>query len=299
MSTNPSATTAPVLTTKGRFARLVGWCVLAAVFLLCYGGTLRGLVADWWVDPDYSFGLVAPLAVGYIVFSRRAWLLKHEPAPNVLAGLSVIVASQAMFLVGNLAADFFLERSSIVLLAAGAILYLAGWAWLRPLLLPLFLFELCIPLPAILLHQVSMSLQLISSSAAGTILRGCGIPVFRSGNILQLPHRSLNVVEACSGLRSLASMIALALLLISPSRLAWWARTAFVVSAAVVAVAANALRISASGLLAEYVGSHAISGGWHLLEGWFVFVVAFALLSAELAILRRLPGVAQGEEGQP
>jgi exosortase len=191
-------------------------------------------------------------------------------------------------LIGQLAAEFFLQRSSIVMLIAGAIVYLAGWRWLRVLLLPLLLLELCIPLPAVLWHQVSMPLQLVSSAGAAAVLRSCGLAVYRNGNILQLPHQKLNVIESCSGLRSLMSMIALALVLISSSRLTWWVRVGFVVSAAAVAVIANTLRISGTGLLGEYVGSHAIMGRWHLLEGWFVFVVAFLMLSAELGLLQRL-----------
>jgi exosortase len=287
VSTTPSATTAPASLAAANLVRLASWCLLIAVFLLCYGSTLSGLAVDWWNDPDYSFGLVAPFAIGYIIFLRRRSLLEDARLPDARAGLTIVACSQLLFLVGSVAAEFFLLRSSMVVLIVGAVLYLAGWNWLKRLLLPLLLLELCIPLPAVLLHRVSMPLQLISSSGAGVVLRGCGLPVYRSGNILELPHTILNVSEACSGMRSLASMVGLAIVLISSSQLAWWIRAIFVASAAVVAVAANTLRITGAGLLGEYVGRHATYGAWHSMEGWFVFVVSFVMLKTELAILHR------------
>ena len=265
------------------------WSLLAVLFLLLYALTLRGLVEDWWTDPDYSHGMIVPFVVGYIVFRRRRQLRQLPLEPRTLPALVLIVASQLVFLAGYFGAEFFLQRSSIVLFLAGMILLLLGSRYLRALVLPLLLLELCIPLPAVLMNQITLPLQLIASSGSEVFLRICGVPVYRTGNILQLARQTLDVGEACSGIRSLVSLFTLAVIMASFSRIHWIARLVFVASAAGVAIFANGLRITGAGLLGYHFGLRFTIGFWHLLEGWNVFVVAFMLLSLELKLIERLP----------
>jgi len=262
--------------------------MLAALFLFLYASTLRGLLEDWWIDPDYSHGMIVPFVVAYIIF-RRSQKLKQLPVkPWMFAALAVILVSQLLFLAGYFGAEFFLQRSSIVLFLAGMVLILFGWDHLRHLALPLFLLELCIPLPTVVMNQITLPLQLIASSASEAVLRGCGIPVYRSGNILQMAHQTLNVGEACSGIRSLVSLFTLAVIMVSFFRVRLLVRIVFVASAAGVAIVANGLRISGAGVLGFYFGQRFTLGYWHLLEGWLVFVFAFMLLFVELKLISRL-----------
>ena len=264
------------------------FALLLAVLLLCYGSTLRALVLDWWTDPDYSFGLMTPLAIAYLIYGRRRRLRQLALVPRPVAGYAVVAISQLVFLAGYAAAEFFLQRTSIVLLLAGVVLCLAGSNWLKQMVLPLALLELSIPLPTVLMQSISMPLQLVASWSAEMLLRLMGFSVFRSGNVLQLPRQLLNVGQACSGLRSLSSMVALALLLLAFSRLKVAAQAIFVASAVVVAIVANAIRVAGTGVLSQYAGAAAIYGLWHTLEGWLVFVMAFLMLSAEHWYLQRL-----------
>jgi exosortase len=271
-----------------RWQTVACWSLLAALFLFLYSSTLRGLVEDWWTDPDYSHGIIVPFVVAYIVF-RRGQTLKQLPvAPQKFLALGVILLSQLLFLAGYFGAEFFLQRSSIVVFLAGMILLLLGSNHLRHLALPLFLLELCIPLPTVLMNQITLPLQLIASSGSEAVLRGCGIPIYRSGNILQMAHQTLNVGEACSGIRSLVSLFTLAVIMVSFFRYRTFARIVFVASAAGVAIIANGLRISGAGLLGFYFGQRFTIGYWHMLEGWFVFVFAFMLLFMELKLISHL-----------
>ena len=278
----------PKLKATLKWGSIACWSVLSALFLFLYASTLRGLIEDWWTDPDYSHGLIVPFVAAYIVFCRRDTLRQLRVEPRTLPGLSVILASQLVFLAGYFGAEFFLQRSSIVLFFGGMILLLSGWEYLHNLALPLFLLELCIPLPAVLMNQITLPLQLIASSGSEIVLRTCGIPVYRSGNILQMAQQTLNVGEACSGIRSLVSLITFAVILVSYARVHWLARVFFVASAAGVAIVANGLRVSGTGLLGYYFGQRFTVGYWHLLEGWFVFVAAFMMLSLELKVMERL-----------
>jgi exosortase len=274
--------------TTGKRASVTLWIVLALAWLLVYFPVLQGLAADWWSNPDYSHGLLVPFAIAAILYHRRAVLRAAPVQPSTAVGMLAIGLSQAMFLVGYLGAEFFLQRSAMVGLAVGAILFLAGWAWLKPLLLPLLLFQLSIPIPAIVFNRIALPLQLLASCWAETILRVCGIAVYRSGNILQLSRQTMNVTEACSGIRSLVSLITLAVIMIAFDRVHWLVRILFVGSAVVVAVVANAIRVSGTGLLGYFFGMRAATGFFHLFEGWFIFVLSFVLLGLELKIIKRL-----------
>jgi exosortase len=273
-----------------RWQTIACWSVLAALFLFLYSSTLRGLVEDWWTDPDYSHGIIVPFVVAYIAFRRRQMLKQIPVEPKTLHALGVILLSQLLFLAGYFGAEFFLQRSSIVVLFAGMILLLLGRDHLRHLALPLLLLELCIPLPTVLMNQITLPLQLIASCGSETVLRGCGISVYRSGNILQMAHQTLNVGEACSGIRSLVSLFTLSVIMVSFFRYRTLARVVFVASSAGVAIVANGLRISGAGLIGFYFGQRFTIGYWHMLEGWFVFVFAFMLLFMELKLISRLSG---------
>jgi exosortase len=290
MAESMTGTPGKPLTAALLWQSIATWSVLFLVFFLLYTSTLRGLIEDWWSDPDYSHGMIVPFVVAYIVFSRWQKLKELLVKPRTLSALGIILASQIIYLVGYFGAEFFLQRSSIVVFLAGVILLLVGWDCLRHLALPLLLLELCIPLPSVLINQITQPLQLIASSASEWVLRGCGLSVYRSGNILQMAHQTLNIGEACSGIRSLVSLVTLAVIMVNFSRVRGLVSVAFVASAAGVAIIANGLRISGAGLLGFYFGSRFTLGYWHSVEGWLVFVVAFMLLSIELKILVYLSG---------
>src|SRR5205807_8621113 len=133
-------------------------------------------------------------------------------------------------LVGFLGAEFFLQRTSFVLLLAGVILFFAGWLQLRESAFALLLMLLAVPLPVIVFNLVALPLQLIASSWAESFLRVCQIPVLREGNLLVLAQQTLNVTESCSGIRSLMSLITLGLLLAYFLPFRWMIRVACVLT---------------------------------------------------------------------
>jgi exosortase len=277
---------------------LVRWWWLPAAFLLVYTQILRGLFTEWWTNGDYAHGLFTPLAIAYVAYERRRALSNIVIAPSVL-GFPLIVASQAMLIVGSLGAEFFLQRTSILVFLAGLVLFLRGWQALSKTAFALVLILLAIPLPAVVFNSIALPLQLLASTMSESVLDLLHIPVYREGNILQLPgHLMLNVSEACSGIRSLVTLIALAALTTMLARYIHvppWARFLFVASAIPVALVANAVRVTGTGLLAYEFGSRAAEGFFHSFSGALVFVFAFAVLLPGMVLLSRL----FSDEGQP
>jgi exosortase len=261
--------------------------IFAAALLAVYAPVIASLVKQWTSDENYSHGLlVVPFALLFAWRSRRG--LAIDPRPHVL-GLFLVAASMAVLLAGQFAAELFLMRVSLLGAIAGGILYLWGPIHLRRLAFPLVLLLLAIPLPSVLLNQIAFPLQLLASRAGEAVVSAAGIPVLREGNILILPTTKLEVVQACSGIRSLASLLTLGLILGKLAEPRRWARVALAVLTIPVAIAANAARVAGTGLAASYLGPQAAEGFLHTFSGWLMFVVAFCALMACARLLARVP----------
>jgi len=271
---------------------LVIACVLAAALVWLYGGILSSLARQWASDDNYSHGFfVAPLAA-YFAWERRH-LLAGAPARPSIVGLFLVAASLVVLLAGLLGAELFLTRVSLVGVLAGTILFVWGRDHLRILALPVAFLLLMIPLPAIIFNQIAFPLQLLASRAGELALGVAGIPVLREGNVLQLPSRTLEVAEACSGIRSLVSLLTLAIVLGYFTERRIGARVLIALAAIPIAIFANAARVAGTGFASEFVSPAAAEGFFHTFSGWLVFVVAFVgLLGVQRAIAGRDPGAA-------
>ena len=273
MSTAAYATTRDELTESFTPKALV----IAGLVSALYGPVLLQMVVQWWRDPDYSHGFVVPIFVGYVLYLSRHALRQVAIEPNNL-GFVLMLASIGLLLVGTLGAELFVSRSSLLFLLAGMILFLAGWKLLRALAFPLIFLGLMIPLPALVYNQITFPLQLLASRLASNCIEMLGIPVLREGNVLVLPNYSLEVVEACSGIRSLMSLIALAAAYGYFVERRLWARITLVAMMLPIAVASNGLRVVGAAVLTYFWGPHSAEGFFHLFQGWLIFVSAVACM---------------------
>jgi exosortase len=256
--------------------------IAAAVFLLAsfgflYWNVIVKLVNDWWIDENYSHGfLIVPIAL-YFVWERRNRLALAPLKPSLL-GVILILGSLATLLAGVLGSELFLTRVSTLGTIAGAILFIWGWHHLRILLFPILFLLLMIPIPAIIFNQVAFPLQLIASRFAELALTAIGIPVLREGNVIQLANTSLEVAEACSGIRSLMSLLTLGIIFgyFMDARL--WVRLVFALATIPIAILANGFRVAGTGVAAHAIGPEAAQGFFHTFSGWVIFLVAFMML---------------------
>ena len=251
--------------------------VIAGLVAGLYGPVLIRMVAQWWQDPDYSHGFVVPLFVGYVLYQRRHQLRRVPLEPSNL-GLPVMLGAIGLLLAGSLGAELFVARFSLLFLLGGMLLFFAGWKMLRAVAFPLAFLALMIPLPAIIYNQVTFPLQLLASRVSSSGLELVGVPVLREGNVLVLPNYSLEVVEACSGIRSLMSLIALAVAYGYFVEKRNWVRITLVVLMVPIAVASNAMRVMGAGVLTYWFGPRAAEGYFHLFQGWLIFVSAVACM---------------------
>jgi len=261
--------------------------ILGAALVVLYRDVLPSWLSDLWVDENYSHGVLVPFVAGWLAYERREDLARLEPRPST-AALLVIVAGIALLLVGRLAAELFTMRVSLVVLIAGLVAFILGWGYLRVLALPVAFLLFMVPLPSVVLSSLTLPLQFVASEIAVTVLHWLELPALREGNVIHLPNTALEVVDACSGLRSLISLAAMSVVVAVLFARRTAVRLFLVASSVPIAVLTNGARVAGTGILAYYVTPAAAEGFFHTFSGWLVFVVALALLTAEAALLRPL-----------
>jgi exosortase len=281
------SSTARVMTssTEGRRRILWLWVLLGPLALL-YGSVLKGLILQWWSDPQYGHGFLVPLFSCYILWRERERWMKTEIKPSNF-GFMVMVGAVGLLLLGSLGAELFISRFSLLVMLAGMVLFLAGWSTLRAVFFPLSYLIWMIPFPIIIYNQITFPLQLLASRLATAWLELVQVPVLRDGNVLIMSNYSLEVVEACSGIRSLMTLMALAVAygyLVEPRR---WVRYVLTLLMVPIAIVTNAFRIMGAGMLAHRYGPVTAEGFLHEFSGWAIFMSALVLMFLCHWILRR------------
>jgi exosortase len=268
---------------------LITIALVVSGLLLAYWPVMAGLVNAWSTDDNYSHGFfIVPLAA-YFAWERRAQLQQTVARPS-FAGLVLVAVSLMMLVAGTLGAELFLARVSLIGATAGIVLFLGGWPHLRVLIFPLAFLLLMVPLPALIFNQIAFPLQLLASNVGESAISSLDIPILREGNVLILANATLEVAEACSGIRSLVSLFTLGIVFgyFADPRL--WVRSFIALSAIPVAILANGLRVASAGVAAHNYGTAGVEGLFHEFSGWVVFVIAFLMMLAlQRLVLRFAP----------
>ena len=250
---------------------------VVAAFVLVFWQVFVRLIDAWIVDGNYSHGwLIIPIAL-YFVWERRDKLAATPVQPSWF-GLVLIGGGLLVLLAGLWGSELFLSRVAMLPVIAGIVLFVFGWGYIRILWFPIAFLFLMIPIPTIIFNQIAFPLQMQASRFGEWAISAVGIPVLREGNVLTLANTSLEVAEACSGIRSLVSLITLGLVygyFMDPRP---WIRTLIVASAIPVAIIANGARVAGTGMAAHWIGKEAAEGFFHEFSGWIVFIFAFAMI---------------------
>lgn len=260
---------------------------------LLYSGIVRDLIWQWWDDANYSHGFLVPLVSGFLIWQRRGRLATLERQGSWL-GLPVLLGGIAALVLGDFGAELFLTRSSLLVIVAGLILFHLGWQIFRAVAFPLAFLFFMIPLPATLFYTLTFPLQALAARNAASTLDLLGVPVLLDGNVIHLSQISLGVSEACSGIRSLMSLLALAVAWASLALPGRWARVALVASAVPITIVANVGRVVATGLIGQWWGVQYAQGFFHTFSGFVIFLFAFVCLLGVHGLLRLAGATRQG-----
>jgi len=264
------------------------WWQGAALVLLIgwlYWSILFHLAKQWFNDPNFSHGFFVPVFSLFVLWRNREKLARQPRQPSSW-GLLIVAFALCVLIVGALGAELFLSRTSLLLLLAGLVIFFCGWPLFRAVLFPWAFLFLMIPIPEIVFSQITFPLQILASKVAALLLPLLGVPVLREGNIINLPAMPLEVAEACSGIRSLLSLVTLAVIYGYLAETRTWARIVLALASIPIAVASNSLRIVGTGLLVQYWDPYKAEGFFHTFSGWLVFMVSVATLFLLHRLLR-------------
>lgn len=292
---------------------------VALTLLFAYFSVVTKLVSDWWTDENYSHGLLVPFVIGFIIWSERRKLNDASEGASVGLGSAILVLALFFLAIGTLGSELFTQRISFSLALLGVAVYFFGRRMLSMLAVPFVLLLLAIPIPQIIFNRVAFPLQLLASKMAVWGIRLFDVPVLRNGNVMDILPKgatqtiSLEVVEACSGIRSLSTLITLALVLAYFTRREdgretfanfstadLWRAVILMISAVPIAVITNAARVAGTGIGTYYYGRPAAEGTPHEIAGFLVYVVALAILIGVNSILKKIfRGGSNGESMPP
>ena len=256
---------------------LVPVLLLAGLLIALYERIAVKLVADWYNFPDSSHGLLIPFFVLFLLWDRRSALAAVPVRPS-WSGTPLAALGLLVLLVGVFGADLFLSRVSFVILAAGMVWTLFGKAMLHEVRFILFVCFLGIPLPTIIINKITFHHQKINKNVSAALLPLAGVPVLREGNVIQLPAMSLEVAEACSGIRSLMSLFTVAVIYGYFMERSTARRVILALASIPIAVVANSARIFGTGLCVQYWDPEKAMGFFHEFSGWLIFLVSLACL---------------------
>ncbi len=263
------------------------FAILVLGIAAIYAGILQNLYLDWMNDPNYSHGLLVPIISGYFIWQQRDKLEKLEIKPAT-SGIILVVFALLVLFAGVAAQEYFSKRASLVFLLAGIVLFLLGWQWLKSLVLPIGFLFFMIPLPYIVYDAMAFPLKLFVAKFSVIALKLMGVVVLREGNIIMFPQTVLEVADACSGLRSLMSLLALGVALAVLSQEKISRRVVLVLLTVPIAIFTNMIRVIGTGFLAQYYGAAVAEGFFHEFAGMGVFVLAMVMLFVCSGVMRKV-----------
>lgn len=263
--------------------RKIQWFLLLLLVGVLYHEVLIKWGIDLWEDDNYSHGMLIPFISLYFIRERMGRISAAVPRSCWL-GLPVIIAGLGLFLLGFVGAELFSKRLSLLVVLFGLVLFLEGGKRAGLFLFPIGILFFAVPLPYVLYNAIAFPMKLVATKIAVWLLDLYGMPVFREGNIVHLPHTTLEVVDACSGIRSLMTLITLAFFLAYLRHNRFWQHGVLMLLALPVAVAANAARVALNGVMSRFYPGF-VDSFWHEFSGWLLFVFCFVFLWGISALL--------------
>jgi exosortase len=262
--------------------------LVGLAFLFVYYPFIEKMVTDWNHNDNYSHGYLIPFISGYMIYFIRNDL-KNEKISSTMWGLFVIVLGLCQLIVAKIGSEYFLQRTSIIVVLFGITLFFWGKNIAARVSLPLIYLIFMIPIPAIIWNRIAFPMQLFASGITEQIIAMIGIPVLRQGNVLHLAQTTLEVADACSGLRSLLSMFALSSAFAFLTDLSKIKKMSLLFSALPIAILINIIRLVATAVMVRWIGEKAAQGFLHEFSGFIVFAVGLVMLFGVQVLLSKWP----------
>ncbi len=258
--------------------------VLLTIVVLFNITVVGDLISDWYHDGNYSHGfLIIPISIYLFYRQSKQFTFPAKPAK---AGLALLAVGCIGLIFGIAATEYFTTRLSLVLIVTSVAWYHLGGSNFRKTWFAFFFLLFMIPIPAIIYYSATAPMQLFASKVTNAFLQVVGVPAVRQGNVIVLPDYRLEVAEACSGLRSLVTLMALTSLygyLRLPGKVV---PVILFLATFPIAIATNIFRVVTTALGAYTISTSLAESFLHEVSGAMVFISALILVIILGAILQ-------------
>lgn len=273
-----------------REVMLLGGLTVAAIGI-AYSSGIANLLKRWGEQEELSHGYFLPLIAAWMLWTRRDALLASLSKPRI-AGLFGVAAASALVVLSELTVTSLMifQQLALILLFGSLALAIGGRGFFRLAIVPIAFLLFMVPPPYWVITVLSWKFQFWSSTLGVMMIKPLGIPVFLSGNVIDLGDFQLQVAEACSGLRYLFPFLSLGFLAAYMFKAPLWQRAIVFVSTVPITILMNSLRIAVTAILVQQFGTSHAEGFLHLFEGWVVFLFCLVFLFGVIALLARLSG---------
>ena len=251
--------------------------LLLATFMLAYFPVWKRLIVAWSGSEEYSHGFFIVPLFFYILW-RKKEILAEIPIKPSLWGLAFVIVSLLLYLFAHLAEIMTVASFSMVLLVAGVVIYFYGFRMLKELIFPLFLLLFMIPVPSQIYAKLTIPLQLFVTKASVGISNILSLPIYREGNVIHLPDRTLQVVRACSGLRSMISLLTLSAIFAYLTLKSNLLRSILFISGIPAAIFVNIIRVLLLVVAFYWFKYDLTTGTIHTVFGIIIFMLALVFI---------------------
>lgn len=274
---------------------------LGALVVLIFWDSLRQLREVWDKDPSYSHGYLVPLAC--MGFAILAWqrgkpdLTGAVSRSGMIPGAAEIVLGLVLHAGAWLLSTLLLDVVALICVVRGLMLLVGGPSVNQKFGFAALFLIFMAPLPPPVYQATALWMQHFVSVISAAALEIMGIAAYRQGYIIHLSDYTMEVGEACSGLRQLTAVLALGVAMGELYQNGRTVRWLLAILALPVAVGANCLRVTLSGVIMVLFGAKWAEGVFHTLEGLATILLAAGVLLALASALARWEqrrGKAQG-----
>jgi len=259
---------------------------LMLFWLALFAPIYPGMVQDWLSNSDNSHGFIVPFVAGYFAWDRKN-RMNSSTIESSMYGCIALFLVLGVYVLSFFGGLVFPARVAMVLALFGLIWCMLGNEIIRIMAFPVLFLLFMIPVPYSLINLVSGPLQLFATKISANLIATCSIPVFREGNMLYFVSTQLEVAEACSGIRSIIALSMLAVAFASISPAGWKSKAILILSAIPVAMLANIIRVTGTGILAHFFGDKVARGFLHEFSGIAIFVLGFVALFGIFTLINR------------
>jgi exosortase len=256
-------------------SNLLRFLILAGLVAVAYIPTFDWMIGRWSAtDTYYSHGFLVPfVSIGIVWLMRKElFALPVKPSPW---GWPILIIGILIFLLSALWRVYFSSGFSLILVITGLVLIFLGARHLKTLWFPITFLLFMVPLPMVVVANVSFRLKIFASQVSTVAVNMLGVPAIREGSVIKTLHSYVLVEDPCSGIRSLIALIALGALMAYFSKMSARRKFVLFLMSIPLAVVTNIIRIVTVTLASEVYGSKFATGAFHDAMGIMVFVLAF------------------------